>query len=82
MTSEAAQKLEKVQKYSVSFGRLFRFLFVVVALALVTQTILIVAGAEPYGTSVRIGNTDYSGDSIPFVIRSHGLERPWVWQFC
>jgi len=70
MTSEAAQRLEKVQKYSVSFKRLFRFLFVVVALALVVQTILIVTGAEPYGSSVRIGNTEYSGDSIPFAIRT------------
>ena len=70
MPTEAAQRLEKVQKYSVSFGRLFRFLFVVVALALLIQTILIVTGAEPYGTSVRIGNTEYSGDSIPVVIRT------------
>ncbi len=70
MTPEAAQRLEKVQKYSGSFRRLFRFLFVVVALALVVQTLLIVTGAEPYGASVRIGNTEYSGDPIPFVIRA------------
>ena len=70
MTSEAAQKLEKVQKYSVSFRRLFRFLFVVVALALLVQALLIVTGAEPYSASVRVGNTEYSGDPIPLVIRT------------
>jgi hypothetical protein len=70
MPSEAAKKLEQVQKYSISFRRLFRFLFVLVVLALVVQTILIVTGAEPYDTSVRIGHTEYSGDSIPRSIRA------------
>jgi hypothetical protein len=70
MGSEAARKLEKIQKYSVSLKRLFRFLFVVVALAMVVQTILMLTGAEPYETSARIGPMEYRGDPIPPAIRT------------
>jgi hypothetical protein len=70
MGSEAVQKLEKVQKYSVSLKRLFRFFFVVVALAAVVQTILMFTGAEPYDTTVRIGPIEYRGGSIPLEIRA------------
>ena len=69
MTSEATQRLEKVRKYSVSFGRLFRFLFVLAALGLVIQTFLLFTGAEPYDSSVRIGHTEYRSDAIPLAVR-------------
>jgi hypothetical protein len=70
MTAEAAEKLKKVQKYSASLRNLFRFFFVLGALALVVETGLVVSGAERFDTSVRIGNTEYSGDSIPGTIRA------------
>jgi len=69
MASEAAQKLAMIRQYSISFGRLFRFLFALVALALAVETLLMATGAEPFATSVRIGPTEYSGESIPGVIR-------------
>jgi hypothetical protein len=70
MSTETAEKLKKVQKYSASLRNLFRFLFVLGALALVVETALVVSGAEPFDTNARIGNTEYSGDSIPGTIRA------------
>lgn len=65
--------LENVRKYSTSLKRLFQFLFVLVALALVVEAVLILTGAEPFNSSVRIGDTEYSGDSIPGTIRMIAL---------
>lgn len=70
MAAQAAEKLKKVQRYSTSLRRLFRFLFVLTALALLVETYLTLMGVEPFRAGVRIGSTQYSGDAVSATVRA------------
>jgi len=65
MTAEIASKLAKVQSYSASLKRLFQFLFFVVAFAMCAKVLLIAIGDEVW-SYVRVGLTEYRGESIPW----------------